>query len=116
MDANKRLGATILIWVMVTIMLTTMMTSSTGVVNQMRGIELFGIVLALAGAATLSTMAVWLGARGGHDAEESHRLAKAKRNRPDRIQRLMNDLSDDEVYQLEELLLRDREDAYHKER
>ncbi|WP_119068982.1 hypothetical protein [Aggregatilinea lenta] len=110
MDANKRLGGTILIWVMVTIMLITMMTSSTGAVNGMRGIELFGIVLALAGAATLSTLAIWVGGRD-QDAEE-RQLSKAKRNRPDRIQRLVNDLSDDEVYQLEDLLLREREDAY----
>ena len=117
MDANKRLGATILIWVMMTIMLTTMMTSSTGAVNEMRGIELFGIVLALAGAATLSTLAVWLGGRN-RESVETH-LAKAKREHPIRVRRLVDDLSDDEVYQLEELLLsRDREEAqaHHSER
>lgn len=115
MDANKRLAATILIWVMVTIMVSTLMTSSTGAVTSLRGIELFGIVLALGGAATLSTMTVWLGGRQ-REPEES-RLAKAKRQHPNRAQRLIEDLNDNEIYQLEALLLsRDREESYRGER
>lgn len=105
MNNTTKLIATAIIWISLTLMVTTMMTSVTGPASDMGGAELFGVILVLGMAAGLGTMAVWASGLIGRRQETEAYLAKVKRQHPDRVRRLIDDLSDDEVYQLEELLL-----------
>ena len=106
-----RLIATIVIWVMFTGITIAMLTSSTGVFERNTG-DLVPVMAILAAAATLSTISVWAGpemlARTPHTSADS--LTKRKREQRERMSRLVQDLNDDDVYELEALLLA-REDA-----
>ncbi len=105
MNNLAKLIATTIIWIGFTTMVTIMMTSVTGPANNMDGAELFGVILVLGMAAGLGTMSVWASGVIGRRQEQEAQLAKAKRQHPDRVRRLIDELSDDEVYELEELLL-----------
>jgi hypothetical protein len=108
MRDNGRLVATLCIWIGFTIMMATIGTSATGPFAHDSGAAVFGVILVLALTAMISTLAVWLG-RGESVQEESSRIAKAKHQSRDRIERLVESLDDDDVYELEALLL-DREE------
>ncbi|MBN1965854.1 MAG: hypothetical protein JW910_14475 [Anaerolineae bacterium] len=115
MNDGSRLAATLVIWIAFAALTGTLLTSPTGAVaNTTNSGALFGIVLVLAVAATVSTGAIWASGRQRGESTES-RFAKAKRARPRRIEDLVNSLEDDEVYELESLLLaRDDEARKHQ--
>jgi len=106
---NARVIATIVIWVILAAVLSITLTSTTGAIAQAQsGAAVFGMVLVLTIAATLSTLAIWTAGQG-HPQEVQ--LAKAKRNPRARVERLIESLDDDEVYELEALLLRREDDS-----
>lgn len=105
-----RVGATLLIWVMFTIIIISLMTSVTGPIVNASGSEAFGIVVAIALAAAISTAAIWSGGRSDEDESMARAIGKAKRRNPRRVAALLDTLDDDEIYDLEALLLaRERE-------
>jgi hypothetical protein len=93
------------VWIGFTIITSTMLTSVTGPLANANGAVVFGIVLVLAFTALISTLAVWVGGRPDHEAELDTRAAKAKRTNRNRVERLIESLDDDEIYDLEALLL-----------
>ena len=99
--------ATLLIWVMFTTIVIALTTSATGAIRSATGSELFGIIAAIAVAATLSTAAVWRGSKKDEDEDESmaRSLAKSKRRLSRRAEDILESLDDEEVYDLEALLL-----------
>lgn len=105
MQDKTRAVATLVIWIGFTIMTSTMLTSVTGPIANSNGAAVFGIVLVLAFTALVSTLAVWVGGRPDHEAEQESRTAKAKRTNRNRVERLVESLEDDEIYELEALLL-----------
>ncbi|HEX3053571.1 MAG TPA: hypothetical protein VHP83_23125 [Aggregatilineaceae bacterium] len=96
--------STIIIWGVLAFLLAMMLTSPTGAVANANGAVLFGIVLVLTVAATLSTLAIWVGG-AKREEEEVHHIAKAKRAYSNRVERLLEDLDDNEIYELEQRLL-----------
>ncbi len=110
MQEKTRLIATVVIWVGFTVMTSTMLTSVTGPIATANGAAVFGIVLILAVTSLISTLAVWLGGHSEEDARES-RAAKAKRTNRTRVDRLIESLDDDEIYDLEALLLSREQDG-----
>lgn len=118
MRDTMRAMATLVIWIGFTTITAIVLTSATGPLAHSNGAALFGIVLVLAITALCSTLAVWLGGREGtSQAQEIARSAKAKRTGRDRIERLVEALDDDEVYELEALLLsRDQDGELSRKR
>jgi uncharacterized membrane protein YhiD involved in acid resistance len=104
MRDNSRFAATLVIWIGFTIITSTIGTSAVGPFAHDSSVAVFGVILVLALTAMISTLAVWLG-RSDSGQEESSRVAKAKRQSRDRIERLVESLDDDDVYELEALLL-----------
>lgn len=108
MSERARLAATLAIWIAFAIITASTLTSPTGAIAQASGVELFGIVLTMAIAAMVSTVAVW--AVGWRATAADQDTASAARSKPkrvgrDRVERLIEDLDDDEIYDLEALLL-----------
>jgi hypothetical protein len=87
-----RLIATGFIWGMVALMVTLAGPASD---------DMTALVLFLSAGATLSTAAIWLSA-AFRPRGEMAQAAKAKRD--SRLSRLVDELDQDEVYQLEDLL------------
>jgi hypothetical protein len=119
MKEGPRLVVTIIIWIAFAALTESALTSPTGaIVNASEG-ALFGIIVVLALAAIISTTAMWLGGPRATIAQQEHatHLARGKskravRNRlgQDRLARLIDELDDEDVYDLEALLLaRDRD-------
>ena len=114
MRDNTRLIATLIIWIGFTIMVSTITTSVTGPVASGNSATIFGIVLVLALTALIGTLAVWVGGGRSGAAEDLARTAKAKRTTRNRVERLVETLEDDEVYELDALLLaREEEHQRH---
>jgi membrane protein implicated in regulation of membrane protease activity len=105
MQEKTRLIATLVIWIGFTIMTSTLLTSVTGPIATANGAAVFGIVLVLAMVALLSTLVVWVGGHSYQEVERESRIAKAKRTNRNRVERLIESLDDDEIYDLEALLL-----------
>ncbi|MBI5957959.1 MAG: hypothetical protein HY866_04440 [Chloroflexi bacterium] len=105
-----RLFATLIIWLAFSILVGTMTTSVTGAMASANGAVVFGIVLVLAVMATISTLGVWFSGRDSSGSEVSTASrSKAKRAGSPRIERLVEQLDDDDIYELEAMLLaRDR--------
>jgi hypothetical protein len=113
-----RVLATVVIWIAFSAMTVSLFTAPTGAISNADGAELFGIVLVLSIAAFLSTTAIWRGEQGSSDRGVSDR-AKAKRTmfrERSRIERLVERLDDDEIYELEALLLGQQEEARRRDR
>ena len=95
-----RLFATVMIWGMVAIMVTTSRSESVP------------LAFILGIGATISTGVIWSNASKSR-SDEAHEIEKNKRR--SRVSRLMdevdNKLDDEEVYELEELLATRREEA-----
>lgn len=106
-----RIIATLLVWVMFTVIVISLLTSVTGAISNASGSEVFGIVVAIAAAAAISTAAIWsAGSRDEGEESMSRSIAKAKRRRSRRAEELLESLDDEEIYDLEALLLsRERE-------
>lgn len=93
---------TVIIWAVMMGVITALLTTPTGAISNADGAEAFGIVFVLAAAAVVSTAMIWFA--GSRDVAAVSR-GKAKRRGRDRVARLVEDLDDDEVYELEALLL-----------
>ena len=112
MNGQMRVAATLVIWAALTAIISviaaTLITTNTDL-NFWGGVFLLIVIGMLVEAATKSTRAVW-GVLDADDKDEDEvRLAKAKRTRQARIERLVESLDDDEVYDLEALLLAQHE-------
>ncbi|MBN2305898.1 MAG: hypothetical protein JXQ72_15550 [Anaerolineae bacterium] len=107
-----RLLTTLLIWVFCTGIIITSMVMDSGAIARVSDDTLLTIITITAVAATLSTVAVWLGGHGSQPVSSDASRAKTKRHAPNRIERLIEALDDDEIYDLEALLLA-REDQGH---
>lgn len=112
MGHKERLIATIVIWVTFSIISSSILTSPTGSVSNANGATVFGIFFVMAAAAMISTLAVWLGARG---SQVETPASKNKRLERTRVDRLINQLSDDEIYELEARLLAEREEGSRRD-
>lgn len=116
-----RLIATLGVWILTMTMTAIVLTSPTGAVASMEGPAVFGIMLVLSLAAMVSTAAIWTGGRGAArdsarwDAEHQRERAKLKREGLSRAERLIQQLDDDDIYDLEALLLaREEADQRHR--
>ena len=114
-----RLVATLTIWVVFATVMGVTLSSPTGPINNANGGEIAGIVAIMAAAATVSTIAVWMAARQDN-ASQSRSIpvarGKIKRVERDRVERLVESLDDDEIYDLEALLLSRHEESGARER
>lgn len=120
MNDRSRLIATTVIWIAFAIMTSTLLTSVTGAVAKAGDAALFGIVLVLTIGAITGTLAIWT--TGGSSANATQtaaahaELAKRKRANRERIERLIDGMDDDDIYDLEALLLaRDQADLHAKQ-
>jgi hypothetical protein len=110
---TARLIATIAIWLgFVTIMIAMLDMTSTRFQSGM-DFSVIAITLILSGTVALSTFGIWIGART--PSEASAALAKSKRVHRTRVDRLIETLDDDEIYELEARLLA-REQDQRRER
>jgi len=109
MRDSARLGATLIIWLAFTVTMAVLLTTPTGAIAEADGATVFGIVLIMAVAALVSTVAVWAATRD--KGAELQSRSKAKRSGGSRIERLVETLDDDEIYDLEALLLARDEQA-----
>ncbi len=111
MRDSTRLIGTLIIWLAFTITVSTTFTTVTGPMARASETTLVVTAVTFALAALVGTLAVWLGGeRAAQDTETVSR--KAKRVQSNRLERLIEALDDDEIYDLEALLLsRDRDSA-----
>ena len=109
MKESVRLVATGIIWTAFTIIMgiiaATVSTSDS--ISDVGGLIILAIVLCLTVGVTLSTRAVWQAS----GAESDEQTFKLKRSDPRRIERLIETLDDDDIYDLETLLLAREQDA-----
>ncbi|MBN1680244.1 MAG: hypothetical protein JW966_08120 [Anaerolineae bacterium] len=107
MNDIARLIVTSIIWIAVMSALMAMLLSDSGAMASADSDTVFKVVLTLAAAATLSTGAIWAARPGSSQQQTTDvtRLAKPKRMGRTRIERLVEALDDDEIYDLEALLL-----------
>ncbi len=99
---TSRWLATGIVWFLVCTILAIVLTSSTGPAANSSGTAI-ALTVILAGAAVLATSSIW-----GQDEQqlgEKMSFSKGKRVESGRVQRLIQDLSDDEIYELEATLL-----------
>ncbi|MAS35181.1 MAG: hypothetical protein CL610_14310 [Anaerolineaceae bacterium] len=96
----SRLIGTAFIWTMLAIILTSASVASSGDMTQL------AVILGI--GATISTGMIW-NSGSGQKHDEANRVAE-KAKRSSRVSRLMDNLDDDEVYQLEELLASRRDE------
>jgi hypothetical protein len=105
MHDNTRLIATLIIWLVFALVMGivgTVLIFSNVAFNWMIAALVFGIVVIMAAAVTSSTSSIW----GSHrETDRELDAAKTKRTSRARIERLVESLDDDEVYELEALLL-----------
>jgi hypothetical protein len=112
MDDRYRFLSTAAIWVAFALVLMTLFISMAAGGAQLDGpvlIPLTGFVAILTIVAGLATMAVWRGA-GQSGAASAQDVQKAKRVQSSRIARLMEQLDEDEMIELETLLLARQDD------
>jgi hypothetical protein len=113
MKDTTRLLATLIIWGAFTVIIGIiggLLTASHATLDGVDTIVLLIIILSLMALVGSSTQAVWTAKTGSADDDEAVRLAKAKRTGSRRVERLIEQLDDDEIYDLEALLLSQRED------
>ncbi|HEX3053572.1 MAG TPA: hypothetical protein VHP83_23130 [Aggregatilineaceae bacterium] len=99
---TSRWLATGMVWFLVSIILAIVLTSSTGPAASSSGTAI-ALTVILAGAAVMATSSIW----GQYEQRlgEKTSFSKGKRVEQNRVQRLIQDLSDDEIYELEATLL-----------
>jgi hypothetical protein len=118
MRDNTRLLATLIIWGAFTVIVGIiggLLAASNAEFTGVDIVVLLIILLSLMALVGSSMQAVWGAGSGSAADDEAARLAKAKRSGSRRVERLIEQLDDDEIYDLEALLL-SREDsaARHK--
>jgi glutamate/tyrosine decarboxylase-like PLP-dependent enzyme len=99
MNGRERLIATLVIWAGITIMMTT----PSSILSQDAAAATFAIM-----AAAFATFAVWLSARWTGENKMSKQFEKGKRQN-NRLNRLIDNLDDYELHDLEERLATRRE-------
>lgn len=104
MRESFKLGATLIIWMALTIILTSATSSVNGGGT---------IILILAGM--FSTIAIWAGGSGMGQAQKND-VAKAKRSSRDRLAKAVQEMDDDEIAQLSDLLSQNDDTARYNER
>lgn len=107
-----RVLISLVIWIGVLSLIAASFTAVTGPITRANPGELLGMAAVLIIGAALGTAALWTGA--GSQEETDEQRGKSKRVRPSRVERLIDDLDDDEVYELEALLL--ARDEHHQQR
>jgi hypothetical protein len=102
-----RILATTIIWVALLILLGWLLTTPVGAVANANSATILGIVVVLGVLAMLITGLVWEGGIVPRRADADQRAlgGKRKRRQEERVARLLDELSDEEVYELEALLL-----------
>jgi hypothetical protein len=109
MGAWQRFWATAAIWAGVTVTTIALFAiQSAQTPTPFSEPMLFGLVLVLLGAAVAGTRAVWQVVRETAAYDKAVRATKAKRSHTRRVARLIDELDDEDVYDLEALLV-DRE-------
>jgi hypothetical protein len=113
-----RLAATVMIWGFLTMVMVFTITSSTGPIANADGGQVTAIITVLAIAASIGTAAIWTGGRGEERRADTTNIARGKNKRTgrDRIERLIQSLDEDEIYDLESLLLAREEDSAHRQK
>lgn len=112
MDARTRLWATGIVWSAFTLIVISIVTALAVTGTDLAAGEQVFLLLVFAllvAGVTAATRAIWGGAHVDETVKE--RRGKLKRAMPSRVQRLVDDLDDDEVYELETLLLAREEDV-----
>lgn len=106
MRDSGRLVLTAVIWGGLLVLTGTLLTSPVGAIAQANSATVLGVVLVLGTVAAVMTLAIWLGGadRAAARADNSA-YGKRKRLERTRMHQLLENLSDDEVYELEALLL-----------
>lgn len=107
MGDTGRIVATTIIWVALVILLGGLFTTQVGAIANANSATILGIVIVLCVMAAMITAVVWQGGVVPRRADAADRALRGKRKRlqGDRVARLLDELSDEEVYELEALLL-----------
>lgn len=107
MGDTGRIVATTIIWVTLVILLGGLFTTQVGAIANANSATILGIVIVLCVMAAMITAVVWQGGVVPRRADTADRALRGKRKRlqGDRVARLLDELSDEEVYELEALLL-----------
>ena len=102
-----RIVVTTIIWVALLILLGVLLSSPVGAMSNANSAAIVGVALVLGVMAMLITSVIWLSGivPRRSDAEDRALRGKRKRLQGDRVARLLDELSDEEVYELEALLL-----------
>jgi hypothetical protein len=100
-----KLGATVIVWMALTIILTSATSSVNGGGT---------IILILAGM--FSTIAIWAGGNFGAGQSLNDDVAKSKRSSRDRLAKAVQQMDDDEIAQLSDLLSQNDDSARYNER
>ena len=119
-----RLIATTIIWGVLMAVTGVMLTvnSDTGPISRMNGGEIVAMLAILMTGAVAMTYAMWhsgfqRGQLGDYSSKSQHRdeqINKQKRQQQGRIERLIAELDDDDIYELEaRLLAREEEEEPH---
>ncbi len=117
MRDRERLWATVVIWVAFIGFLAGFLISPTSLAGRMHEDTLFGIVAFLSIAAAISTAVIWgVFQRRSHDSEQdvTAHYGKLKHSSRDRLRRMVEQLDDDEIIELESLLIVEDDLPYHK--
>lgn len=107
MGDTGRIVATTIIWVALVILLGGLFTTQVGAIADANSAAVVGVAVVLSVMASLITGVIWLSAIVGIGATRHDPALRGKRKRlqGDRVARLLDELSDEEVYELEALLL-----------
>ncbi|MCL4239024.1 MAG: hypothetical protein KJ047_12325 [Anaerolineae bacterium] len=105
MNDTGRIVATTIIWVGLMALLGGLLTTSVGAIANANSATVLGIVIVLSVMAVIITAVVWHDGASSHRADNRALSGKRKRLQGDRVARLLDELSDEEVYELEALLL-----------
>lgn len=116
MNDSMRVAATVIIWIAFTVIVAVMaaaITITQPIVDGSIAVMVLAIMLMLTVAVISSMRAVWQGNSQKNQPAESRGSGKLKHRDPRRIERLIETLDDDEVYDLEALLLAREQEAEH---
>ncbi|MCZ7539366.1 MAG: hypothetical protein M5U29_05520 [Anaerolineae bacterium] len=105
MNDTGRIVATMIIWVALLALLGGLLTTPVGAIAHANSPTILGIVIVLGVIAIIMTAVVWHSATTSRRADARALGGKRKRLQGDRVARLLDELSDEEVYELEALLL-----------
>lgn len=120
-----RLITTVIIWgAFVPVVGVILSSPAGGAIERMNGGEIIALVAILTAGAVAMTYAVWhsgfqRGQFGDYQRAQSSEPAnrsKTKRSPQDRVERLVDALDDDEIYELESLLLAREQEMQRQQR